>query len=129
MIAGARHLDMNKISLDEKFALFDEHWRPKAIAALNGQEVRIAKVKGEFPWHHHENEDEFFMVWKGRFRVEFRDRVVTLAPGECVLVPRGTEHRTCADEEACILCFEPASTTNTGNVRHDKFTAPRGVAI
>jgi len=120
---------MNKISLDEKFALFDKHWRPKTIASLNGQEVRIVKVKGEFPWHHHDNEDEFFTVWKGRFRVEFRDRVVTLAPGECVLVPRGTEHRTCADGEACILCFEPASTTNTGNVRHDKFTAPRGLAI
>ena len=71
---------MKKISLDEKFALFDEHWRPKTIAALNGQEVKLVKVKGEFPWHHHANEDEFFMVWKGQFRVEFRDRVVTLAP-------------------------------------------------
>jgi mannose-6-phosphate isomerase-like protein (cupin superfamily) len=120
---------MNKISLDEKFALFDEHWRPKTIAALNGQEVRLVKVKGEFPWHHHENEDEFFLVWKGRFRVEFRDRVVTLEPGECVLVPRGTEHRTCADEEACILVFEPAATLNTGNVSDEKFTAPRGVAV
>lgn len=120
---------MNKINLDEKFSLFDEHWRPKTIAALNGQEVRIVKVKGEFPWHHHENEDEFFMVWNGRFRVEFRDRVVTLEPGECVLVPRGTEHRTCADEEACILVFEPAATLNTGNVSDDKFTAPRAVAI
>jgi mannose-6-phosphate isomerase-like protein (cupin superfamily) len=121
--------DMNKIVLDEKFALFDEHWRPKTIAALNGQEVRIVKVKGEFPWHHHENEDEFFLVWKGRFRVEFRDRVVTLEPGECVLVPRGTEHRTCADEEACILVFEPAATLNTGNVRDERFTAARGVAV
>jgi mannose-6-phosphate isomerase-like protein (cupin superfamily) len=120
--------DMNKISLDEKFSLFDEHWRPKTIAA-NGQEVRIVKVKGEFPWHHHENEDEFFLVWKGRFRVEFRDRVVRLEPGECVLVSRGTEHRTCADEEACILVFEPAATLNTGNVRDEKFTAARGVAV
>ena len=108
---------MKKIFLDEKFALFDEHWRPKIIAALNGQEVKIVKVKGEFPWHHHANEDEFFMVWKGEFRVEFRDRVVTLGPGECVVVPRGTEHRTCADEEASILCFEPADTLNTGNIR------------
>jgi mannose-6-phosphate isomerase-like protein (cupin superfamily) len=108
---------MKKISLDEKFALFDEYWRPKIIAALNGQEVKIVKVKGEFPWHHHANEDEFFMVWKGEFRVEFRDRVVTLGPGECVVVPRGTEHRTCADEEASILCFEPADTLNTGNIR------------
>jgi mannose-6-phosphate isomerase-like protein (cupin superfamily) len=120
---------MIKINLDEKFALFDEHWRPKTIAALNGQEVKIVKVKGEFPWHHHADEDEFFMVWKGNFRVEFRDRVVTLGPGECVVVPRGTEHRTCADEEACILCFEPAETLNTGNVSDAVYTAPRGVAI
>jgi mannose-6-phosphate isomerase-like protein (cupin superfamily) len=120
---------MNKINLDDKFALFDEHWRPKTIAALNGQEVKIVKVKGEFPWHHHADEDEFFMVWKGMFRVEFRDRTVTLGPGECVVVPRGTEHRTCADEEACILCFEPAETLNTGNVRDAAYTAPRGVAI
>ncbi len=120
---------MNKISLDEKFSLFCDHWRPKTIAALNGQEVKIVKVKGEFPWHHHDNEDEFFMVWKGTFRVEFRDHVVTLEPGECVLVPRGTEHRTWADEEAQILCFEPAETLNTGNVRDAAYTAPRGVAI
>ena len=120
---------MNKISLDEKFSLFDDRWRPKTIAALNGQEVKIVKVKGEFPWHHHENEDEFFLVWKGKFRVEFRDHVVTLEPGECVVVQRGIEHRTCADEEAYILCFEPAETVNTGNVRHGAYTAPRGVAI
>jgi mannose-6-phosphate isomerase-like protein (cupin superfamily) len=120
---------MKKISLDDKFALFEEHWRPKTIAALNGQEVKIVKVKGEFPWHHHADEDEFFMVWKGTFRVEFRDRVVTLGPGECVVVPRGTEHRTCADDEACILCFEPADTLNTGNVRDAAYTAPRGVVI
>src|ERR1700733_8184622 len=80
--------DMDKISLDEKFSLFSEQWRPKVIAALNGQEVKIVKVKGEFPWHHHDNEDEFFMVWKGQFRVEFRDRVVALGPGECVVVSR-----------------------------------------
>ena len=120
---------MNKISLDEKFSLFREHWRPKVIAALNGQEVKIVKVKGAFPWHHHDNEDEFFLVWKGNFRVEFRDRVVALGPGECVVVPRGTEHRTCADDEACILCFEPADTLNTGNVRDAVYTAPGGVAI
>ena len=120
---------MKKISLDEKFALFDEHWRPKTIAALNGQEVKLVKVKGEFPWHHHANEDEFFMVWKGLFRVEFWDRVMKLKPGDCVVVPRGIEHRTCADEEAWILCFEPAETLNTGNVRDAAYTAPRGVAI
>lgn len=120
---------MDKISLDEKFSLFREHWRPKVIAALNGQEVKLVKVKGEFPWHHHDHEDEFFMVWKGTFRVEFRDRVVTLEPGECVVVPHGTEHRTCADDEAQILCFEPADTLNTGNVRDAAYTAPGGITI
>lgn len=120
---------MHKISLDEKFSLFSEHWRPKVVASLNGQEVKIVKVQGEFPWHHHDNEDEFFLVWKGKFRVEFKDRVVTLGPGEGVVVPRGTEHRTCADEEAQILCFEPADTLNTGNVRDDQYTAPSGVTI
>jgi mannose-6-phosphate isomerase-like protein (cupin superfamily) len=120
---------MNKISLDEKFALFTEHWRPKTIAALNGQEIKLVKVQGEFPWHYHEREDEFFMVWRGRFRVEFKDRVVSLKPGECVVVPRGVEHRTCADQEALILCFEPAGTVNTGNLQDQTFTAPKGVAI
>lgn len=120
---------MEKIRLAEKFGQFSEHWRPKVIAALNGQEVKLIKVKGEFPWHYHAEEDEFFLVWKGVFRVEFRDRVVELGPGECLVVPRGVEHRTCADVEAEILCFEPASTVNTGNVTDEIFTAPRGVTI
>jgi mannose-6-phosphate isomerase-like protein (cupin superfamily) len=117
------------INLNEKFGAFTEHWRPKVIAELNGQEVKVVKVQGEFPWHHHDNEDEFFFVWKGRFRVEFRDHVVALGPGECVVVPRGVEHRTCADEEAEIVLFEPAALRNTGNVQDDTFTAPNGVKI
>jgi len=120
---------MNKIGLDEKFALFGEYWRPKTIAALNGQEVKLVKVRGEFPWHHHEQEDEFFLVWRGRFRVEFRDRVVTLEAGECVVVPRGVEHRTCADAEAEVICFEPKDVRNTGDVADAVFTAPQGVTI
>ena len=80
---------MVRINLDEKFSLFDERWRPKVIASLNGQDVKLVKVQGVFPWHHHDREDEFFLVWKGRFRVEFRDRIVDLGPGECVVVPRG----------------------------------------
>lgn len=112
-----------KISLQEKFAVFSEHWRPKAIAALNGQEVKLIKVLGEFPWHHHDAEDEFFLVWKGRFRVEFRDGVVELGPGECIVVPRGVVHRTCAEAEAEVLCFEPKGVVNTGNVRDATFTA------
>jgi mannose-6-phosphate isomerase-like protein (cupin superfamily) len=118
-----------KINLVEKFNLFNEHWRPKVIANLNGQEIKIIKAQGEFPWHHHENEDEFFMVWKGQFRVEFRDRIVLLGPGECLVVPRGTEHRTCADEEAEVLCFEPGGVLNTGNIADEVFTAPSGVQI
>ena len=120
---------MNRINLDEKFGLFNEHWRPKVVARLNGQEVKIIKVKGEFPWHTHEKEDEFFLVWKGRFRIEFRDRTVVLDAGECLVVPRGTEHRTCADEEAEVLCFEPGGVLNTGDVKDEVFTAPSGVEI
>ena len=111
---------MDKINLDEKLDLFHEHWRPKIIASLNGQHVKIIKMKGEFVWHHHDDEDEFFMTWKGRFRVEFRDRVVELGPGECMVVPRGVEHRTCAEEEALVVCFEPAGVLNTGNVRNER---------
>jgi mannose-6-phosphate isomerase-like protein (cupin superfamily) len=118
-----------RISLEEKFALFGEHWRPKVIASLNGQEVKVIKVKGEFPWHHHENEDEFFLVWKGKFRVEFRDHIVAMGPGDCVVVPHGIEHRTCADDEAEILCFEPTGVRNSGDVEDRTFTAPKGVAI
>lgn len=118
-----------KISLDEKFGQFSEHWRPKIVAAANGQEVKIVKVEGEFPWHHHDNEDEFFLVWKGRFRIEFRDRIVELGPGECIVVPRDVEHRTCADAEAEVILVEPAGVVNTGNVRDAEFTAPTGVTI
>lgn len=117
------------INLADKFSLFSEHWRPKVIARLNAQEIKLIKVLGEFPWHHHQNEDEFFLVWKGRFRVEFRDHIVTLDPGECIVVPRGTEHRTCSDEEAEILCFEPAGVLNTGNITDNTFTAPNNVKI
>ena len=118
-----------KVTLTEKFALFSEHWRPKVIAHLNGQEIKLIKVQGEFPWHQHDNENEFFLVWKGRFRVEFRDQIIVMGPGECVVVPRGTEHRTCADEEAEILCFEPQGVRNTGDVTDAAFTAPMGAKI
>ena len=122
-------MSAERINLDDKFSLFTEHWRPKVIARLNGQDVRIVKVKGEFPWHFHEKEDEFFLVWEGVFRVEFRDRIVDLRKGECVVVPRGIEHRTCADEEAQVLIFEPSEVLNTGNVRDETFTAPQGAIV
>ena len=118
-----------KISLDEKFRLFRDHWQPKVVATVTSQEVKIVKVKGEFPWHQQDDEDETFRVWKGRFRVELRDRVVDMGPGECVVVPRGVEHRTCADEEAEVLCFAPSGVLNTGNIVDATYKAPSGVAI
>jgi len=120
---------MEKVSLAEKFALFSERWRPKVAAQLNGQDVRRVKVQGEFPWHHHDNADEMFLVWRGRFRVEFRTHVVEMGPGEFVVVPRGVEHRTAADEEAEVLVFEPSEVVNTGNLVDAEFTAPQGVTI
>ena len=89
----------------------------------------MVKVAGVFPWHHHDREDEMFMVWKGRFRVEFRDRIIDMGPGEFVVVPHGVEHRTAADEEAEILIFEPVAVRNTGNLEDAHFTAPDAVAI
>ena len=118
-----------KINLDQKFGLFDEQWRPKVIAAMNGQQIKLVKVKGEFPWHRHQQEDELFLVWKGRFRGEFHRHIVEMSRGECVVVPRGVEHRTCADEEAEILLFEPSGTVNTGNVVHADYTAPTRIVI
>jgi mannose-6-phosphate isomerase-like protein (cupin superfamily) len=120
---------MGKISLAEKFALIHEHWRPKVVAELNGQEVKLVKFAGTFPWHQHDEADELFLVWKGRMTIEFRDRQVNLSAGDLCLVPRGVEHRTLADEEAHVLIFEPAGTRNTGNVVDDRFTAPTSVAI
>jgi mannose-6-phosphate isomerase-like protein (cupin superfamily) len=120
---------MEKITLAEKFASFTEHWRPKIVGELNGQEVKVVKFKGEFVWHQHEDADEMFLVWRGRMRVEFRDRAVELAPGEFLIVPRGLEHRTTAEEETEVVLFEPAATRNTGNVSDARLTAPGGVRI
>ena len=120
---------MEKISLPEKLAQIDEHWRPKVVAELNGQEVKLVKFCGVFPWHHHENEDELFLVWRGTMQLEFRDRTITLGPGELCVVPRGVEHRTLAETEAEVLLFEPAATRNTGNVEDETFTAPNGVRL
>ena len=117
------------VNLTQKFSLFSEYWRPKVAAQLNGQEVKLVKFKGEFVWHHHDEQDEMFLVWKGRFRVEFRDRTVELHAGELLVVPRGIEHRTAADEEVEVVLFEPAKTRNTGNISDDTYTAPSGVSI
>jgi len=111
---------MQKVNLAEKLASFSEPWTPKIIGELNGQQVKLGKFAGEFIWHHHEQEDEFFLVVSGRFRMELRDRTIELGPGEMLIVPRGVEHRPVADSEASVLMFEPASTLNTGNVRSER---------
>jgi mannose-6-phosphate isomerase-like protein (cupin superfamily) len=110
-------LSVDKVNIKEKFALFAEHWKPKIAGELNGQHVKLVRFMGEFVWHHHDEEDELFLVVQGRFRMEFRDRSVLVEEGEFIIVPRGVEHRPVADEEAHVLLFEPASTLNTGNVR------------
>ena len=117
------------IDLADKFAAFSDHWRPRVAAQLNGQDLRLVKVQGVFPWHSHADADEMFLVWKGRFRVEFRDRIETLDPGQFIVVPRGVEHRTAADEEAEVLIFEPSEVINTGDAAVSEFTAPQGQTI
>ncbi len=116
-------MDSNAINLNDKFSQFSEQWSPKLVAELNGQAVKIAKVQGEFIWHHHEQEDELFFVVKGRLRLEFRDRDVWLAEGEMLVVQRGVEHRPSAREETWIIMFEPATTLNTGNVENERTVA------
>lgn len=108
------------VNLAEKFARFTEHWSPKVVADLNGQQVKLVKFQGAFDWHHHDQEDELFLVHRGAFRMEFRDRSVVLRAGEFLVVPRGVEHRPVADEEVEVILFEPASTLNTGNVESER---------
>jgi mannose-6-phosphate isomerase-like protein (cupin superfamily) len=115
-----------KVNLSEKFALINEHWRPKVVGELNGQEVKLVKFQGEFPWHKHENEDEMFMAMKGSFRIEFRDKIIELSEGEFLIVPKGVEHRPVAENEVEVLLFEPAQLLNTGNIADNTFTAPIG---
>jgi GrpB-like predicted nucleotidyltransferase (UPF0157 family)/mannose-6-phosphate isomerase-like protein (cupin superfamily) len=119
-------LRMDKVNLREKLSQFDEHWSPKVVGALNGQHVKLVKLLGEFVWHHHEDEDEMFLVIRGRFRMEFRDRHVWLEEGEFLVVPRGIEHRPVAEEEAHVMLFEPATTLNTGNVRDERTVTEPG---
>ncbi len=116
-----------KGNLAEKFAAFSDHFSPKIVAELNGQQVKLVKFRGEFIWHHHEHEDELFLVHRGRFRMEFRDRVVELRAGDMIVVPRGVEHRPVAEEEAHILLIEPSGTVNTGDAGGDLAAAEREI--
>jgi mannose-6-phosphate isomerase-like protein (cupin superfamily) len=113
---------IEKVNLKEKFNLIADYWNPRIAGELNGQQVKLAKFKGPFVWHHHAHEDEFFLVVKGSFDMEFRDKTITLHPGEFLIVPRGVEHRPVAHEEAEVLLFEPASTVNTGNLEANERT-------
>jgi mannose-6-phosphate isomerase-like protein (cupin superfamily) len=114
---------MDRINLEEKFAQVGEHWSPKLIGELNGQYVKLAKGAGELVWHAHAGEDEFFLVVKGRLQLHFRDRVTTLDPGECCIVPRGVEHKPVAEGEVQVLLFEPKSTQHTGEVDGERTVA------
>jgi mannose-6-phosphate isomerase-like protein (cupin superfamily) len=111
------------ITLSEKLSRIDELWTPHVVADLNGQQVKLAKVQGDFVWHRHDDEDEFFLVLAGRLTIRFRDGAVSLEPGEAFVVPRGVEHQPVAEQETHILLFEPAETLNTGNVRNERTRA------
>lgn len=108
------------VSLAEKFGQFTDYWSPKIVGELNGQMVKLAKFRGAFEWHQHVHEDELFLVHRGTFQMEFRDRSVTLGAGDFLIVPRGVDHRPVADEEVEVVLFEPAATLNTGNVTSER---------
>ena len=114
---------MDKVNISEKLALFGDYWNPRIVADLNGQQVKVVKLKGPFVWHQHAGEDELFLVVKGRLRMEFRDRAVELGEGELIVVPRGVEHRPVAEAEVAVLLFEPATTLNTGDIRNERTVA------
>ena len=116
---------MQKVNLEQKFNLFSEHWSPKVVGELNDQYVKLAKLKGEFVWHHHENEDELFLVIKGQLRMLFRDHEIVLEAGDFLIVPRGVEHKPVADIEAHVLLLEPKSTLNTGNLQNERTVIKR----
>ena len=120
--------EIRRVNLRDKLSRFTAYWDPKIVGELNGQHVKLVKFKGEFVWHHHEHEDELFLVVKGRFTMEFRDRQVPLEEGEFLIVPRGVEHRPVATDEVHVLLFEPATTLNTGNVVSER-TIPQPARI
>lgn len=110
---------MKVINIEDKFAQFSDHWNPRIIGELNGQEVKIAKVKGEFVWHNHTDKDELFYIIKGRLKIDFEDGLRTINAGEMIIIPKGVEHKPIADEEVWIMLFEPQSIKHTGEVEHE----------
>lgn len=111
---------MEAINLDRKFELVKDLWNPKIIGELNDTYIKVVKLKGEFVWHHHDDEDELFLVMKGRLRMRFRDRDVAVLPGEFIIVPKGVEHLPVAEEEVHLVLVEPKTALNTGNIRNEK---------
>lgn len=111
---------IEEVNLQEKLNLISDHWNPRIIGELNGQHVKAVKMKGDFVWHHHDNEDELFLVTKGVLKMEFRDKTIEIHEGEFLIVPRTIEHRPVAEEEVHVILFEPASTINTGNVQNER---------
>ena len=115
-------MNIEKVNIAEKLSLFSDHFNPRIAGELNGQQVKLVKFKGEFIWHHHEHEDELFLVLKGSFDMHMRDKIVTVNEGEFIIIPSGVEHKPVAKEEVEILLFEPASTLNTGNMDDSELT-------
>lgn len=115
-------MNIEKINIGEKMSQFGDYFNPRIAGELNGQQVKLVKFKGEFVWHHHENEDELFYVIKGSFDMHLRDKIITIKEGECIIMPRGVEHKPVANEEVEIMLFEPASTLNTGNIINSDLT-------
>ena len=116
-------MSVRKVNLAEMFGRFQDRWSPKVIGEVNDCHVKLTKLKGEFVWHHHDQEDELFLVVKGRLRMKLRDGELVIEPGELVIIPHGVEHLPVADEETHVLLFEPKSTLNTGNVRNERTVA------
>ena len=111
---------MDKVNIAEKLSQFNDYYNPRIVGELNGQYVKAVKLMGEFVWHHHDNEDELFLVIQGKLKMEFRDKTVEVLPGEFIIVPKGVEHKPVAEDDVHILLFEPASTLNTGNVENER---------
>lgn len=109
---------MEIVNISEKFSLFNEYWSPKIIGQLNGQDVKLAKLKGEFVWHNHKDEDELFLIVQGTLKIEFRDKSITLKTGEMLIVPKGVDHKPIAESEVLVLLFEPSTVKHTGDVKH-----------
>ena len=110
---------MDKVNVHEKLSLFSDHWNPRIVGELNGQHVKLVKFQGEFVWHNHAHEDELFFVLRGSFRMEFRDRTISLSEGDFIIVPRGVEHRPVAPSEVEVMLFEPAQIRHTGEVESE----------